>query len=103
MNPPYGRSADDGRTVADWVRKLIAEHETGRVIEAVALLPARTDTSWFHDLRDYPRCFLRGRLRFSGSEQGAPFPSMAVYLGPTLERFARAFAPLGDTFLRFEP
>lgn len=57
----------------------------------------------YQSLREHPRCFLRGRLRFSGSEQGAPFPSMTVYLGADVARFARAFERLGDTYVRFRP
>ena len=44
------------------------------------LLPARTDTKWFHDFI-YNRAevrFVRGRLKFGDSKSGAPFPSMVV-------------------------
>lgn len=48
----------------------------------VMLLPARTDTRWYHDfIANNPRAhvhFIRGRLRFGGSNQNAPFPSMVV-------------------------
>lgn len=47
----------------------------------VFLLPARTDTAWFHDLV-LPHAseirFIRGRLHFSGHKNAAPFPSMVV-------------------------
>lgn len=46
----------------------------------VMLLPARTDTSWFHDYC-YGKAeirFVRGRLRFGGCVYNAPFPSMVV-------------------------
>lgn len=96
MNPPYGRA------IGDWTTKLRESFEAGEVAAAVALVPARTDTAWMHDLRDYPRCFVRGRIAFSGHDTAAPFPSCAVYLGPDPERFAEAFAELGDTFVRME-
>ena len=48
----------------------------------VMLLPARTDTRWFHeDIYRRERTqvrFLRGRLRFGGAGNSAPFPSMVV-------------------------
>ncbi len=46
----------------------------------VFLLPARTDTKWFHDycLKADEIRFLRGRLKFGGSKNSAPFPSMIV-------------------------
>ena len=46
----------------------------------VMLLPARTDTKWFHEYI-YGRAevrFVRGRLKFGGSKNSAPFPSMVV-------------------------
>ncbi len=84
MNPPYGRE------LPDWIEKLRHEYSARGVTEAIALVPARTDTEWFNALRDFPRCFIRGRLKFSESENSAPFPSMVVYLGslrPTLPVF----------------
>jgi hypothetical protein len=92
MNPPYGQ--DIGR----WVERLCTQYEAGGVVEAIALVPARTDTEWFERFREYCRCFLRGRLRFSGHENTAPFPSMVVYLGTRAGRFARVFGRLGDVY-----
>jgi site-specific DNA-methyltransferase (adenine-specific) len=69
MNPPYGRA------IGNWVRKA-AESNT----LVVCLLPAKTDTRWFHDYI-YGKAeirFLKGRLRFSNSKNPAPFPSMVV-------------------------
>lgn len=83
-NPPYGRH------LRDWVRKC-AEEADGAFI--VLLVPARTDTSYFHDyIYRKPNVrieFLRGRLKFE--QQGialrsAPFPSMLVFFN---ERFLR--------------
>ena len=44
------------------------------------LLPARTDTSRFHDYIYHKSeiRFIRGRLKFGGSKNAAPFPSMLV-------------------------
>ncbi|MEB2351839.1 MAG: DNA N-6-adenine-methyltransferase [Burkholderiaceae bacterium] len=100
MNPPYGRE------IGQWVEKLVTEYRTGRVTEAIALVPARTDTAWFAALRDFPRCFVSGRLTFrkpDGSDADpAPFPSAVVYLGSDVDRFAEAFAPIGDIYVRYQ-
>lgn len=52
------------------------------------LLPARTDTKWFHDyIYNNPRAevrFVKGRLRFNDGKIDAPFPSMVVVLRPEI-------------------
>jgi site-specific DNA-methyltransferase (adenine-specific) len=70
VNPPYGRE------IGKWVRKAA---ET-RQATVVMLMPARTDTKYFHkyiygktEIR-----FLQGRLKFGDSTNSAPFPSMIV-------------------------
>lgn len=75
MNPPYGR--DIGR----WVAK--AYHSALAGATVVCLLPARTDTGWWHNYcRRGEIRFLRGRLRFGGSANAAPFPSAVVTFHP---------------------
>lgn len=72
-NPPYGR------TVGDWVEKAAKESRKENTT-VVMLLPARTDTKWFHKYI-YGRAtirFIRGRIKFGGSKNSAPFPSMIV-------------------------
>jgi phage N-6-adenine-methyltransferase len=72
-NPPYGRQ------IGDWVKKGYFESRDGKLV--VMLLPARTDTKWFHDWifgRAVDIIFVRGRIKFSNSKTGAPFPSMVV-------------------------
>lgn len=96
MNPPYGRQ------IADWISYLVREYEAERVSAAVALVPSRTDTQWFRELREYPRCFIWGRLQFSGCENTAPFPSMAVYLGDDVASFIHAFEDIGDIYALVE-
>lgn len=46
----------------------------------VALLPARTDTRWWHDcvMKAKEIRFIKGRLRFDGHKHNAPFPSAVV-------------------------
>lgn len=68
-NPPYGRQ------IAKWVRKASESKAT-----VVMLIPARTDTAWFHDYI-YGKAevrFVRGRLKFGEAKNSAPFPSMVV-------------------------
>jgi hypothetical protein len=95
MNPPYGRDIDL------WCGKLTWEHHEGRTTEAVALLPARTETAWFGLLYEVPICLIEGRLKFSGHENSAPFPSLLAYLGPRLDRFAGACLGLGRVYVPF--
>lgn len=92
MNPPYGKE------IPDWIKKLKHEFDESSVTAAIALVPARTDTEWFAMLREHPRCFLRGRLKFSGHQNSAPFPSAVFYLGPNKEAFLEAFLELGDIY-----
>ncbi len=92
MNPPYGRE------IGAWVRKLHDAYQAGYVSEAVALLPARTDTQWFRVLRPYPKCFVTGRLKFGEARNSAPFPSVIVYLGNRPDRFPAEFSPSGDIY-----
>lgn len=71
-NPPYGRQ------IGKWVEKAYNESLQGATV--VMLLPARTDTKWFHDFI-YGKAeirFVRGRLKFGNSKNSAPFPSMVV-------------------------
>lgn len=71
MNPPYGRE------IGAWVRKAWESAQCGATV--VCLLPARTDTAWFHDYcKQAEVIFLRGRLKFGDARNSAPFPSMIV-------------------------
>ena len=73
-NPPYGRE------IGKWVKKCFEEVYCGSCKCAVLLLPARTETRWFHDYI-YNKAeirFIKGRLRFGGSSVNAPFPNMVV-------------------------
>lgn len=75
LNPPYGR------IISKFIFKAYRESLQG--IKVVCLLPARTDTMWFHDycLKYGKITFLRGRLHFSNNKSPAPFPSMIVVFG----------------------
>ena len=72
LNPPYGRG------IGRWVRKAWEEGQKPDTV-VVCLLPARTDTSWFHDYCKHGEItFIRGRLKFADHKWNAPFPSMVV-------------------------
>jgi phage N-6-adenine-methyltransferase len=74
MNPPYGD------TIGTWIAKAAASANEGATV--VCLVPARVDTGWWWDhCRHGEVRFLRGRLRFDGGENSAPFPSAVVVLG----------------------
>ena len=75
-NPPYGRE------IGKWIEKA-AEESKDPFTTVVMLLPARTDTRWFHDYcQRYGEIeFLRGRLKFGNAKNSAPFPSMIVTFG----------------------
>ena len=71
MNPPYGRE------IKEWVKKAYDESIKGAIV--VCLLPARTDTRWWHDycMKGEIR-FIKGRLKFGVTKNSAPFPSAIV-------------------------
>lgn len=74
-NPPYGRA------IKHWVKKC-SEESLKPNTTVVMLIPARTDTSYFHDyIYQKPNVeirFIRGRLKFGDGKNSAPFPSMVV-------------------------
>jgi phage N-6-adenine-methyltransferase len=77
LNPPYGR------TIKEWVAK--ADYESKQGATVVCLVPARTDTNWWwdscihHEVR-----FIKGRLKFGGQKNSAPFPSAVVVMKPVI-------------------
>jgi phage N-6-adenine-methyltransferase len=79
MNPPYGRE------IGRWVAKARQTGKAGGLV--CCLLPARTDTRWWHDNIEGKATvvrFLKGRIRFSGAGP-APFPSCVVVFGNLAE------------------
>jgi phage N-6-adenine-methyltransferase len=75
MNPPYGRA------IKDWMRKAYESSLSGATV--VCLVPARTDTAWWHDYAAKGEVrFVRGRLKFGEAKHGAPFPSAVVVFRP---------------------
>lgn len=77
LNPPYGRE------IGKWVKKAADEFFSGNANKVVMLIPARTDTAYWHDhIQNIASVeFIRGRVKFlrGGEPRGtAPFPSAIV-------------------------
>ena len=75
MNPPYGRQ------IGKWIEKTYTESLKGATV--VCLIPARTDTRYWHEFifpYAYEIRFIKGRLKFGNSDNSAPFPSALVIL-----------------------
>ena len=91
LNPPYGRE------LPKWIAKARREHEDGRAGLVVGLVPARTDTRWWHeDIAGHSDVWLlKGRLAFGDGAAPAPFPSALVVWGagdPHREQISAAFS-----------
>ena len=77
MNPPYGRA------IGMWMRKAYEAATNGATV--VCLVPARTDTAWWHTYAAKGEIrFVRGRLKFGDSPHAAPFPSAIVVFRPCI-------------------
>jgi phage N-6-adenine-methyltransferase len=76
MNPPYGRQ------IGHWVKKAYESAESGEAT-VVCLLPSRTDTKWWHEyvMKADTLWFIKGRLKFEGALNSAPFPSVIAVFG----------------------
>lgn len=94
-NPPYGRE------IPKWVKRGAVAAMSGEADLVVLLVPARTDTAWWHDNIQPERkpphpwvreiIFRRGRIKFVGTLRGsAPFPSAIVVMGPPVAIEANA-------------
>lgn len=73
VNPPYGRG------IGHWVKKSYEEGcKEGTTV--VMLIPARTDTKYWHDyaMKADEIRLIKGRLKFGGGKNSAPFPSAVV-------------------------
>jgi len=85
LNPPYGRE------LPMWLRK--AENSTSNGCTVVCLIPARTNTGWWHDIvMNHEVRFVRGRPKFNDSKYGLPFPLAIVVFRPK-EKYKRACLP----------
>lgn len=75
-NPPYGRG------IQNWIRKAYDSSRSGATV--VMLIPAHTDTRYWHELVHQASeiRFVKGRLKFSGASRAAPFPSVIIIFRP---------------------
>lgn len=95
LNPPYAQPL-----IGQFVEKLKAEYEAGRLVEAVMLTHNYTDTAWFHSAQAAASaiCFTRGRIRFVRHDGFSASPTQGqafFYFGNEKERFASAFSDVG--------
>jgi site-specific DNA-methyltransferase (adenine-specific) len=76
MNPPYGKP------MPDWIKKAYEESQKGTTV--VALIPARTDTRYWHDyvMKASEIRLVKGRLKFGDGSNSAPFPSAVIVFKP---------------------
>ena len=79
LNPPYG---DGAARLSAWVKKAHTESLNGATV--VLLIPARTNTNWFHELclKFGEVRFVQGRPKFGGAEHGLPQPLCFVIFRP---------------------
>lgn len=95
LNHPFSR---EGNKL--WIQKAIAEHKAERAFQICMICFASTSESWFRPLLRYPQCFLSPRTNYLRPDgtiyRGVTKGSVVTYMGPDLDAFARAFAPLGE-------
>lgn len=94
MNPPYGREQ------VKWIEKAYGESLNGSTV--VCLIPARPDTKVWQNII-FPNavaiCFIKGRLKFGGSKDSAPFPSALVVFGECTDIHIEQLEELGATIV----
>lgn len=85
MNPPYGRG------IGDWLKKAYDSCKENNAT-VVCLIPARTDTRWWHDYCVHGEAFLlKGRLKFGDAKNCAPFPSAIIVFRPKISDLFEGF------------
>jgi phage N-6-adenine-methyltransferase len=94
MNPPYS-------CPGKWMKKLQAEFEAGRVTEALALVPAATETNWLSPfLKTNYVYFWKGRIKFLDANYqtrlSARQAHVLVYWGSNPQLFKEVFSEYGE-------
>lgn len=92
MNPPYGRE------IKHWLQKAWQASQKGNTT-VVCLIPARTDTKYWHDycMKANEIYFVKGRLKFGDATAGAPFPSaIIVFRGESPAFAVGPFCPVSE-------
>jgi site-specific DNA-methyltransferase (adenine-specific) len=87
-NPPYSKAKE-------WMKKAFEESKKANT-KIVMLVAARTDTKFFHDycMKANEIFFVKGRLKFGGSKNSAPFPSMVVVFDKSNLKLSLRFAQM---------
>jgi phage N-6-adenine-methyltransferase len=91
MNPPYGRA------IKEWIKKAYEEGQKENTT-VVILIPARTDTRYWHDyvMKAEAIYFVKGRLKIGNGSNSAPFPSAVV----VFKKSAYDFPHLGAIYTK---
>jgi hypothetical protein len=90
INPPYSETSP-------WVKKLLTHYQAGEVGQALVLVKSDNRVGWYAELMDSATAFCeyRGYIKFGDASGSAPFASTIFYFGQEVDRFYRAFSPLG--------
>jgi phage N-6-adenine-methyltransferase len=94
LNPPYSKEL-----IGLFAEKVVGE--SSRFKQAIVLVNNATDTAWFHRLASVASaaCFMKGRIRFldkTGSPANTPVQGqVAIYIGPGVDEFRKAFSRFG--------
>lgn len=91
LNPPYSG-------VSEWLERASREYQHGNADRIVTLVFARTSTQWFHNHATTAdvACFVEGRLKFGGSDNSAPAPSMVLVWGNVDDGLADVLQRVGE-------
>lgn len=105
LNPPFGRINGSGASkIKMFTTKLIHEHRSGAIEQAILLSTVQTNSTWFQLLWDYPLCFLAYRLHFNKfvngkleieSRESHMLGTVFAYLGPNESAFINEFSAFG--------
>ena len=95
LNPPFAQPL-----ISEFVAKIVAEHNAGRIDAAIMLTNNSTDTGWFHEAlaASDAICFTRGRIKFykDEGEKAAPLQGQAFfYFGDDVVGFVERFSGIG--------
>jgi site-specific DNA-methyltransferase (adenine-specific) len=90
LNPPYSK-------IGQFMEKAYEESQKGATI--VCLIPARTDTKYWHDyvMKAQEIRFIKGRLKFGDSKNSAPFPSVIVIFDKNATGYVGGYPRIGKT------
>ncbi len=105
LNPPYGQE-NGASNQGVWAHRLIEQFTKGITSEAVLLVNAVTERSWFQPLWDFPICFTNHRIAFYNDKLTPPAPTHGnafVYFGTQEQRFIAIFSRFGTVVKRVSP